>query len=572
MAGARLARALGIGVAVVLAIAVLYPTISVIRTAFLVDGQFSTENIVSVFTDPATATMAWNTFVLTIGGAVLATVFGTGLAIITTLLPSGRLEQRLLQLAPLIPMTIPPLVGAVGWLLLLSPRAGWLNIALRTMTGDQSGVGPISVYSMPVVVWVMGLYVVPYVYTIMAASLSRLSTELLEGYQVCGCTAWGAVVRAIVGPLRPAFLAALALAVVHSLSQFAVPLILEQDVLTTHMQREVAFLGNYGRAAAIALPLFVIAIVFTLLQIRLTRSSNRYATVTGRGGGVRELSFGPVKDRILKGTAYAYMVVAGVLPIAAIIAVSLLRYWSASVDLDDISFANYVGVATNAVVQRGAFNSLWLAVVCALAATFVALLVTVLVERFGGPSSQLAYFFANLPLGIPLVLFGLAFLLAFIAPPIVLYGTIWILLLAYVVAFLPIAIRNVGPLFQQISGDLEEAALVSGASRPQALRKVTVPLIMPGLAASGALLFVLIFREFPMAAFISTPRTNVISMALLDFNETGRWPYVAVIAMFISLVSVIGIVTSNVIAGRFDLVRRTRRGSSAPVLPTLPQA
>ena len=168
----------------------------------------------------------------------------------------------------------------------------------------------------------------------------------------------------------------------------------------------------------------------------------------------------------------------------------------------------------------------------------------------------MAYFFANLPLGFPNVLLGLGFLLAFIRPPLVLYGTIWILIIAYVVAFMPIAIRNIGPVFQQVGKELEEAARVSGASKGLTLAKITMPLVAPGLTSSAALLFILIFREFPIAAFISTPRVNVISMSLLNLTSGGQWAQAAALSLILASVSIFGVVFANVIASRFELIRR----------------
>lgn len=550
-----MSRAAGVALATLLAVAILYPIIRLIGTALTLDGQPSSAHLEAFFNDSDVLAMTRNTFLLTLGGGLIATAFGTILAITTAVLPSHRVERRILQLVPLIPFTLPPLVGAVGWLFLLSPRVGWVNILLRQATGSSATDGPISVFSMPVLIWVTGLYVVPYVYTIMASSLSRLSTDLLESYEVCGCSSWGALMRAVAGPLKPALLAAVSLAVMHSLSQFSIPLILGQDVLTTHMYRQVTFLGDYAKAAAVGLPLLVVAIVLTVAQLQLTNQGGRRATVSGRGGGVRAYSLGPVKDRLLKTVAYLYMFVAGVAPVAAIALVSLLSFWRPSITWSDLRLGNYVEVWNTPLVQNGALTSLRLGVACALIATALAMLVIILVERSGDASSRWAYFFANLTLGVPLVLFGLAVLVAFIGPPIVLYGTIWILVLAYVVAFLPIAIRNLGPLFQQISRDLEEAARVSGATWGRTLQRITIPLVMPGLTASTALLFILMFREFSMAAFLSAPSTNVIAMAVLAFNDSGEWPYVAVVAVFLSAVSVIGLAIANVIASRFDIAR-----------------
>lgn len=556
-------RILAAVVAVVLAVVIVYPIYQAIRQAFTANGSWGLANISTFLDAPGLGKMFENTAILTVGGTVLAMIFGTALAITTTVLPSGRRTRWLLQLAPMIPLTLPALVGAIGWLFLLEPRVGWLNIFLRWVTRDSSGTGPISAYSLPVSIWVVGLYAVPFVYTIMASSLSRLNTELLEGYQVNGASPAGAMVRAILGPLRPAFFAALSLALMDSVAQFSIPLILNQNVLTTYMYDQISFNGAYGLAAAAGLPLFVLAVILTYTQTRFTAKSNRYTTVTGRGTGVRGMSFGRVTDGCFKGFAYLYMLLGGVLPIAAIVVVSFIKFWTPHLTASSFTTGNFATVWDNPISHTGAVNSFELGIFCTLIAIGIALLVVVLAGRVGGWSARAAYFFANLPFGIPPVLLGVAFLVAFISKPLALYGTIWLLMLAFVVAFLPIAVRNIGSLFQQVSRDLEEAALVSGASGVRTLRKVTIPLVMPGVAASAALLFMLIFREFPIAVFLSTPTTNVLSVVLVGYNSEGAWPDVAVVAVFLSAVSLIGIIVANVISARFDLTRRRRRGSAA---------
>lgn len=546
-------RILAVALATFLAIALLYPIVIVLLRGVVIDGEFSTANIDALLADPGIPNMVRNTILITFGGAALGLIFGIPLAITTTLLPARRFERKILQLIPLVPLTIPALVGAIGWLFLLSPRAGWLNVIFRRLLGDESGEGPLSAHVTPIIIWVMGLYIVPFVYTIMASSISRLSTELIESYRVFGCSALSSMWKVITGPLRPALFASISLAIVQAFSQFSVPLILRIDVLTTYMHRQVKFLGNYGGAAIAAIPLFLIGVILTLWQIQMTKQNNRYATVSGKGSGVRVISFGRLQDRLMKGSAYGYFLFSGLLPLGAILLVSFLSFWRPSITVDDLIIDNYLSVWNNSLVRIGTKNSLLLAITCSIAAAFLVLVVIVIAQRVRGVAPRLSYFFANLPLGIPHVLLGLAFLVAFISPPFILYGTIWILVLAYVVAFLPIAMRNIGPLYQQIGIELEEAAVVSGSTWTGALRKITGPLIMPGFAASAALLFVLIFREFPIAAFISTPRVNVLSMSLLGYNDGARWSHVAVLSVLISIVSSLGIVISNVVAGRYEI-------------------
>jgi iron(III) transport system permease protein len=376
---------------------------------------------------------------------------------------------------------------------------------------------------------------------------------------VCGSRPLPMLIRTVTGVLKPALLASGTLALVQSSSLFSVALILQVDVLPTFIQRQATAIGRSDLAAAASLPLMVMALALSTGQLWLLRRSDRFATVTGKGSAGKEVSLGRPLNAAFKGSAIVYLFLTGILPLGAIAMVSFLPFWKPRFARSDLSLENYRDLLDNIQVQNGLRNSILMGILCALGAVILTVLVVVFAERLRDPLGRAAFGVANVPLGIPTVVLGLGFLVAFSEGPIVLYGTLSLLLLAYLVAFLPLSVRNVGPVMGQIGAELEEAALVSGARRGGAICRVTLPLAAPGIAASMVLLFIIIFREFPIASFVATPGTNVISLSLFDTYSNGVIPAAAAIAIVISAVSAVGITASVILGGRVQLRRNRRR-------------
>ncbi|MFT3853711.1 MAG: hypothetical protein QM733_13360 [Ilumatobacteraceae bacterium] len=447
----RSGRVVSIVLLLGLSIALILPLYSVVKVAFQADGQWSFDNVSRFLNAPGMSKSIVNTVVITVFTGLLSTVLGVVLATSAVLLPSGRVMRRLYEVIPLVPLTVPAIVGALGWLFLLSPRNGWLNIVVRWLVRSDSDVGPFNAFSLVTVVFVTSLYVVPFVYTVVAASLRRVNSEGLEAMLIYGSTPLQMLRQSITGSLRPALFAAGTLAFVNAISMFSVPLILQVDVLTTYIYRNATVVGNPGLAAIASMPLLVISLALSTFQLSLMRKSTRFATVTGKGTLGRKVSLGRGLDRVFKSFSVLYLFLTGILPLGAVALVSLLPFWKSRFSISDLSLDQYRAVLDNRQVINGFQNSLRLGIFCAIGAVVLAVLILLFSDRLRDPFGRAAFAVGNLPLGVPIVVLGLGFLSAFIGPPIVLYGTIWLLILAYLVCFLPLAMRNVGPVMSQVS-------------------------------------------------------------------------------------------------------------------------
>lgn len=556
---ARSLRQVGLGLLLVLILVALgWPLLSILLEAVYKNGAFTSAVIGETLTADGLGKILFNTGVIIVCASVIATVAGVVLAIVATKLQLPWAAA--FRAIPLVPLTIAPLVGAIGWVFLLAPRTGWINILLRQFTGGDEG--PLNIFSLPGVVFVTSLYIVPYVFATMAAALDRTNAETFEAFMLNGTGRVGAAVRVVTGVLRPALLAGFILATIEAAIQFSIPLILNVHVLTTSIYDYVQHASPARRdmAAALALLVLLFGATLTIAEV-LILGRRRYTSVGGRGLSQQRWSFGKVTDRVLAGFAVAYLVVAAVLPTLAILLVSVLPYWRPDFSIADFTTRHYVRVFNSGSFLDAAWNSLWLAGTGVIAVVLLSLLISLVRARTRSRIGQALYVVGNLPLGIPGVVLGLGALILFTTGGVPLYGTLTALVLAYIVHFLPLGLRNIDPIVHQVGKELEEAARVNGAGEGRVLKDITIPLVLPGILAAAAVTMILMLREFPLSALLATPTTKVLSVFLVNSFENGVFPQVAAMAMGLSLVSMIGVLFLQWVGRRVKFGKRSSPGA-----------
>ncbi|MCX7135099.1 MAG: hypothetical protein NTW47_00160, partial [Proteobacteria bacterium] len=213
----------------VILVALGLPLFEILREAVFKKGELTTAVLAETAAADGLGTILLNTGIIIIVSSLAGTICGVVLAIVATKL---RLPwAQAFRAIPLVPLTIAPIVGAIGWVFLLAPRTGWINIFIRQFTGGDEG--PFNIFSLPGVIFVTSLYIVPYVFATMASALDRTNAETFEAFMLNGTGRIGAALRVVTGVLRPALLAGLILAILEAAIQFSIPLILNVHVLTT---------------------------------------------------------------------------------------------------------------------------------------------------------------------------------------------------------------------------------------------------------------------------------------------------------------------------------------------------
>jgi len=535
----------------VLAVLVLRPLIHIQGMALANGGQ----GYLDAFGRPAIWTTIRNTIGLAVGSTVIALVFGTLLAWWATQL-SPRMQW--LRVLPVLPIVIPPVAAVSGWAFLLSPRPGYINALLRNLPWwSDLRFGPADVYSLFWIVAITGFALSAFVYLFVSSGLRNINSELLEAARTSGASPFATFFQVTLPLLRPVLVYGGGVALLLGLGQFTAPLLLGTNqgitVLTTEMyfatQNEPI---NHAAAAAIGSPLLLFGLLMVFAQKMILGDQSRYVTHGGR-------AFRPAgkPSTLAAAGILTYFVATTLLPLISLAILSLSPFWSATPRWSAMSLNNFRTAFGESVIVGAIWNSVTLsliAVAIALVLGFLVAVVTLRGRRYPVLRTLMEVIVA-LPLGVPAVIFGVGFLLAYSTAPLILYGNRWLIVIVYVTLMLPFTTR------MQLSGMLQlgsayiEASRVSGANYFKTDLWITLPLMRSTLGGAAALMFVLLSHEFTASVLIRTPRNQVMGTVLFDYWQNGGYPVVAAIALIMTGVTALGVVMAMLLGGRDALNR-----------------
>jgi iron(III) transport system permease protein len=430
----------------------------------------------------------------------------------------------------LIPVFLSPYVGAMSWLYLAAPNSGILQKLLRPWLGH--GLDWLNLYSVGGVVWVLSLFYTPYIYLFVIGPLRSMDGALEDAARVHGAS-FGTTLRRITLPLMlPSLLSGALIVFVTSAGLFDVPLALAAPrgihTIPTDIYAAVQYPSDFGRAAALGTVMMLVTIAFATVQQRWI-GRRRFDTVTGKGYRPQPVRLGAAGRAAAMGIELLYLAISVVLPVAALVMVSLSPIWTGVFLPSRATLRNFSYVLFNyGLTQTALQNSLFLAVVGATIGVALGTLQAYFVRSRTSLAARIAEPALSLPLGIPGIILGLGFLILLIGTP--LYSTIWIMLVAYVAHFFPFALRNVSAMLLALNPELEQSARANGATWLQAMRHVVLPLLRPAIVASWLLLFVIFIRELGASILLYAQGTETISVALVVLSERN-FGYVAALAV-----------------------------------------
>jgi iron(III) transport system permease protein len=487
-------------------------------------GEFTTAKYVEAYTDPALFEILWNTVIFTFGSAVLATGLALFLAYMNT--RTNIPFKGLFGVISIVPMMIPHILFAVSWVLLLNPSNGILNRFLMDVL--QLKAAPFNVYSLGGMILVEGLLDLPIAYLIIAPAMSAFDIALEESSKVCGASTLRTLMRVTLPVLRPAILASAILVVVRSLASFAVPSVVGMPgriyVLATHIYRSIStgFSADYGKAAALGMSALAASITLIYLYRYLTAESGKFVTISSRG-------FKPTLID-LKGRRYPLFAVVGlisfvliVLPVVVLFYTSLVPYSMvpSAKAFSMMSFRHWADVLKDPISVLSLKNSLTLGICGATLGVALAILIAYVIVKVRTPAAGALESLSFLSFSFPGIVIGVGFMWFFVRTP--LYSTMWALLIGYIATYLPYGIRPLSSAFIQIHSHLEESSRVCGASPFQTLRRIVIPLLIPGIVSGWILMATMFLRELTLSVVLSRPGTEVLAVQILRFAEDGLW-------------------------------------------------
>ena len=516
-----------------LGLLVLYPVAMLLLGALtntnpVVDGfgvfDLSLANFLTVLGNPNVHLALANSLIACTGGTALAVIIGLTFSwiVVRTNTPC----RGFVAAASLIPLFVPPLVAGVAWSILGSPKSGLIN----TMMGWAGLPWRIDLYSMAGLILVFGMYYAPYIYMFTASALRNMDPSLEEAAEIAGVNPARTLFTITFPLIAPAIISGMLLSFIVMLGIYGIPAVLgapgDIPVLTTYIFKLTNWSPPlYSTAAAVAIILMAVTGALVLLQQRVL-AGRSFTTVAGKAFRPRVIELGAWRWFTLS-LALLYLFTVVVLPTLALIVAAFRRFLfipdAASLfDMRHYSLVHFDAVFDNPLTMRSIWNTMEVGLMTAVVGGVIAFAIGYTVHRSSAPARRAIDLVATLPVAIPGLVIGVAYLWAWIGLPGGLYGTIWILILAFIARFMPDTMKSLSTSFLQIHRELEEAAWICGKGRVGTIRTIVLPLARPGTVAAMTLLFILAIRELGSSLFLYTSDTMVMAVLLLDYYEGGN--------------------------------------------------
>jgi iron(III) transport system permease protein len=496
---------------------VLYPVLFLVTESFNVGepGQFPPEllgfgNYTNLYED---ARILGNTALVACLATIMAVVFGFTLAWILTrtAIPGRAHLERLLEL----PYYMTPLVGALAWGVLLGPKTGLINQLWRLFGGGDL----FDIYTPYGIAWVMALFEGTVAFVMISAAMKSMDPALEESSRVLGAGKLHTALRITLPMVAPGVVSATVFVFAEMLGSFAAAFVLGVPgrfyvVTTAIWQATLSYPPEYGRAAAMGLSLFLVMLVMLFLSRLILRRGN-YATITGKGFRPRALEVGRLRWFLLA-ICWLYVALSVFLPLGALLLTSFQRFATVVLSQSIFTLANYQSALQMGALGAALENSLLLGLVVATIAVPLVSVLVWLVYRGNVPGGRAIEALVMFPQAVPRLVFGLGLLWAWLTIPLPIYGTLWLLGIAYLTVFLPLGMRTMAGVVLQVDRGLEECARVCGASWAYQMRTVTLPLLRPGMIAAWLLIFIAGVRELGVSVFLMGPNAKVIAPSIVN--------------------------------------------------------
>jgi iron(III) transport system permease protein len=534
------------GIALLTLVLVLFPTWPIIYQSFLrqplyeVGQALTLSNYPRVLTNPMIWRVIGNTVIFMVGSTLVGTLLGILFAVLLTRtnVPGRTWFANLIT----IPYYVSALILAFAWRVMYGPQ-GFITVAV-----GQLGLPTWNLYSMGGLIVVSALYFMPLTYLYCSSSLLLADPQLENAARISGARPLRVLWTITIPLIRPAMLYSVLLTLVSGIELLSIPLILgvpnNIDVLSTFLYRSAIQGGStdYGMLAVVALLVVVFVTVLVRLQNELTKQERRFVSVGGKVSRARLLSLGALRwpAALLVGLLVLTTIL---VPLAGITLQAFTPFLSPLANpFSLLTLDNFVQAFEFGRYRQSILNSLFLAAVGGLIATLFMALCALVAYRSWFPFRGAVKYLALYPRAFPGTVIGLGFLWALLAVPTVgwLRNTIWILVIAYSMRYLPLGFSSVSPSILQISDELDRAARVSGANWLGVIRHILLPLLRPALIATYLLLFITYLKEYSVALFLNAPGSEVIGTTMIQVSEQGGMGPVAALAV-VQLV-IIGIV------------------------------
>ena len=507
------------------------------------------QHYVEIYIDPATYQLILNT--LAFGAGAILTGFAFAIPLAWLVERTNAPGRHLMYALILVPMALPPMIAALGWERLLDPRIGVINLVLRGLLGLE-GEGPLNVFTLYGMSFVMGLSMVPTVFLMLVPVLRNMDPAYEEASMIAGASRLMTLCRVTFPLTYPAFFAALIWFFIISVEAFEIPGVIGMQAGILVFSTKIFYaihpptgeLPEYGTASALAMGVLVLSGVLVYLYLKVLGAGDKYTTVTGRGYRPAVIDLGPARY-IGSLFFFLYLSLAVVFPLVVLGWGSLLTFYQPpSWELvPQLSLKHYYNALTSYGAITAFKNTGMLVVTAATGTALLSVIAGWIIVRFGGRLGRVLNLLTFAPIAIPSVIIGMALILVYLSIPVGVYGTIWVIVIAHVTRFISYGSRAVISAQVQVHKELEEASYTCGGSMLVTLRKVVVPIVLPALVSLWLWVALHSLRELSSAVLLATPGNRVVSTMIWfawQEGQVGEAYALSIILIAVSLVVAFG--------------------------------
>lgn len=531
-------------------ILIIFPLVRMFKGSILTpEGQFSLIFFKNIINDQALFQAFKNSMFIAVGATFISLITGVPMAwaVSRTDIPLKNFIRNLTTVS----MVTPPFLGAIAWIFLLGPGSGKFNMLFKKLFNTQLTL--FNIFSLEGITFVIAMYVYPFVFIYTASALDNMDANLEDAANILGSSKWKTAFRITLPLVSPAIISGAILSFLEAMALFGVPAVLGKSrgifTLTTRIYQLFNYPPNFQQGAAMAVPLIIITGVLLIFQYLYLRKK-QFTIISGKSSQPMLIRLGFAKWPVL---AYCLLIIclSVVLPYIMLLLISLSKVWGTPFTLSNVTFDNFEFILFRYNLSQRAFiNSFFLSFAAATIAVVLGLIIAIYNKRTENIGRRFLHYMMVLPFAVPGIAMAVAFLWAYISPPFNLYGTIWILLVAYIARRIPLCYMNCSDAMTQINFELEESARILGSSWLKSIVAITVPLLKLSLVSGWMLVFITSFRELSASILLYSPNSEVIAVTIITLFEEGEFEALAALSIVILAITLLFITGSRKIVGK----------------------
>ena len=519
------------------------------------DANFTLQNYVRAYGSSDIFRAAFNSVSFAVLSGIISFVIGCYLAWVTE--RTNTPFKGVIYISVLVPFLVPGILTTISWVFLLSPNIGLINKVAESLFGLEKP--PFNIYSFTGMVWTFGIDHITLPFLLMAAAFRAMDPTMEEAASISSMGPWRQFYQINLKIMFPSILATCLLLFVRGIETFEAPAVIGIPAGIPVFATEI-FLAlrraptDYNLAGTYSTAYLLITVIGVLLYLRVTRVAEKFATITGKAYRPRVIDLGTWRYGVLCLTMLVLFI--GVfLPLAIVLWTSFMPFYAQPSwhMLSMATFANYAAVFELDEFYRAFWNNLVTGVSAATIAVLLSIAIAWIVIRTDIPGRKMLDIVAFTPIALPGVVLSLALLWLYLTVPLPIYGTLWILIIAFVTKFIPISLRVVHASMLQVHKELEEAAELSSSSWLRNLFCIVVPLILPGLLVGWLYILTLTFKVLSIPILLSHVGTEVLPVLIFSLYQSGGITELCAMGVILTIFIAVVAGLTRLISARFAI-------------------